>query len=145
MTLQDLLDQHGIRFFGAHELHGRETRGGPFVIVPPVDLWPNIIPTLELADEIREKMGSPLHVWSGYRSPEYNTLVGGSPTSEHMEFRALDLHSPTDYERLKAIAAEVMDHAAARGLRTGLGTYDDSRFLHIDTGAEKARYRRWKG
>lgn len=132
--LQALLDDHEIEHFHASELLSREKPRGPKVVVPPEDLWPNILQTLVCADQIRERIGAPVHVWSGYRTREYNELVGGSPTSEHVQFRALDLHVPDAYEELKAIAAEVMDHAFAAGHATGLGTYDRSRFVHIDTG-----------
>lgn len=145
MSLQEFLDDHGIRHFGAHELLSRTPESRDKTIVPPEHIWPHIIPTLELADEIREIMGAPVHVWSGYRTPEYNDHVGGSPTSEHLRFRALDLHVPDQYARLKAAAASVVDHAFARGLATGFGTYDESRFVHIDVGSEKKHLRRWSG
>lgn len=143
--LQDLLDEHNIRYFRAGELYSRTPESRDKTVIPPEELWPNIILTLQCADEIREMMGCPVWVISGYRSPEYNAAVGGSKTSEHMMFRALDLKVPGQYERLKAVAASVMDHAYAAGYATGFGTYDDAEFVHVDTGATKAKLRRWKG
>lgn len=141
MTLDDLIKSHGIQYFRASELLSREERGGPKILEPPADLWPRILPTLELADEIREILGAPVRVISGYRSPEYNRKVGGAAKSEHVEFRALDLTWSGPMSRLWMVASEVMDHAHARGIRTGRGLYDT--FVHIDTGSTKGTIRRW--
>ena len=40
---------------------------------------------------LRDGLGVPIYVSSGYRSPELNTAIGGSSRSQHMEGRALDL------------------------------------------------------
>jgi len=40
---------------------------------------------------IRDAFGCPIHVSSGYRSPDLNTAIGGSRRSQHVEGRALDL------------------------------------------------------
>ena len=40
---------------------------------------------------LRDALGCPIHVSSGYRSPELNAAIGGSKRSQHMEGRALDL------------------------------------------------------
>lgn len=42
-------------------------------------------------DPLREAYGKPIRVNSGYRCPELNKLVGGSPTSDHMNGRAADI------------------------------------------------------
>lgn len=40
---------------------------------------------------VRDCLGVPIHVSSGYRSPELNKAIGGSVRSQHVEGRALDL------------------------------------------------------
>ena len=40
---------------------------------------------------LRDGIGVPVYVSSGYRSPELNEAIGGSKRSQHMEGRALDL------------------------------------------------------
>ena len=40
---------------------------------------------------IRDAIGCPIHVSSGYRSADLNTAIGGSRRSQHVEGRALDL------------------------------------------------------
>lgn len=38
--------------------------------------------------------GAPIHISSGYRSPEVNRAVGGSATSQHMRGEAADFTAP---------------------------------------------------
>ena len=40
---------------------------------------------------LRDGLGVPIYVSSGYRSPELNRAIGGAKRSQHMEGRALDL------------------------------------------------------
>jgi putative chitinase len=44
-----------------------------------------------ILDPLREAWGSPIHVNSGYRSPQLNKAVGGSSTSAHSLGYAADL------------------------------------------------------
>jgi len=49
--------------------------------------------TFERMERVRMLCGDrPLVVHSAYRSPLVNTLVGGSPTSQHMKGEAVDFH-----------------------------------------------------
>ncbi len=43
---------------------------------------------------LRIKLGRPVVITSGYRSPALNRAVGGSPTSHHMQGRAADIIAP---------------------------------------------------
>jgi uncharacterized protein YcbK (DUF882 family) len=45
----------------------------------------------EILQPIRDELGKPIRVTSGYRSPKLNTAVGGSKTSQHMKGEAADL------------------------------------------------------
>ena len=49
----------------------------------------------EVLDPLREAYGKPIRVNSGYRCPRLNTLVGGSPNSQHMRGEAADIQ-PVD-------------------------------------------------
>ena len=42
-------------------------------------------------EPIREKIGCPLFISSGYRSEKLNALVGGSKTSQHLQGSAADI------------------------------------------------------
>ena len=44
----------------------------------------------KVLDPLREKVGA-IQINSGYRSPEHNKKVGGSPTSQHITGQAVDL------------------------------------------------------
>jgi zinc D-Ala-D-Ala carboxypeptidase len=44
---------------------------------------------------IRDVLGTPIQITSGYRSPEVNRLVRGSKTSQHLEGLAADFVSPS--------------------------------------------------
>lgn len=45
-----------------------------------------------ILEPMRMRLGKPIFITSGYRSPEVNTLIGGSATSQHMKGQAADLH-----------------------------------------------------
>lgn len=66
---------------------------------------PNI-PTWEVVENLRalienvliparEALGAPIHVNSGYRSPEVNKAVGGAKNSQHLLGEAADLTTGT--------------------------------------------------
>jgi len=45
-------------------------------------------------DPLRDEIGRPIRVTSGYRGPQLNARIGGSPTSQHSHGQAADLQSP---------------------------------------------------
>lgn len=47
-----------------------------------------------LLQPLRDKLGKPIIITSGYRSPALNKAVGGAPTSQHCKGEAADLYSP---------------------------------------------------
>ena len=60
----------------------------------PVEMQ-NIRVTLALgAQRIRNTLGAAVFITSGYRSPEVNRRVRGSPTSAHMSGLAMDFKCP---------------------------------------------------
>ena len=76
---------------------------------------------------LRDRLGKPLIVNSGYRSPEHNRAVGGATRSKHMDGTAFDIamanHDPAAFE------------AAARAVGfKGFGFYPRSNFMHVDLG-----------
>lgn len=73
----------------------------------------NVINTAKIRDSIkalatnvlqplRDKLGKPMHVNSGYRCKELNEAVGGVPTSQHMKGEAADIaaDNPLELARL---------------------------------------------
>lgn len=66
---------------------------------PPERLLPNLHRLMDYLDRVREAYGKPIRVSSGYRSAQLNSLVGGSPQSQHKQGLAADLVVP-DLDRL---------------------------------------------
>ena len=59
---------------------------------PSFDEWENIQRLVrDVLDPLREYMGTPVRITSGYRCHELNRIVGGSTTSYHMAGLAADL------------------------------------------------------
>ena len=152
--LDALLEDAGVNWFGADELgklNPAKWRGGDFALPADHEL-DRIVATAQLADRIRDAWGGPLTVSSGYRPPEYNRAVGGSPRSQHIPFRALDIH-PADWanfdlNRYFDVVRSVVAGARQAGWNVGLGLYyerpnGDDRFAHIDVGAETGHNRSW--
>lgn len=77
--------------FSLEELIATQHRG--IDNTPPPDAVENLARLCGTLEEIRYLVG-PLHINSGYRSPELNTAVGGQPTSQHCEGLAADFISP---------------------------------------------------
>lgn len=102
---------------------------------PPRELWPNIVPTARVLDELRRRVGAPIAILSAYRSPAYNRAIGGAGASMHMQFKAIDFvvrshSSPLDWAR-------ALREMRSSGLFSGgIGTY--SGFVHVDTRGENA-------
>lgn len=48
----------------------------------------------KVLEPLRMSLGTPVIVSSGYRSPEINKMIGGSPTSQHMTGQAADIIVP---------------------------------------------------
>lgn len=62
---------------------------------PPSSLMPNLRLLAAKLEFIREDLyNKPIFIHSGYRSPVLNPLVGGSPTSAHMDGLAADIVCP---------------------------------------------------
>ncbi len=77
---------------------------------------------------------------SGYRSPESNDKMSAKPGSGvakkslHMQGRAMDV-------RLKNCSCDMLRDLAIAAAKGGVGYYQRSNFVHIDTGA----FRTWVG
>lgn len=81
---------------------------------------------LELLQSLRDKVGFALTINSGYRCEKHNKEIGGSPHSQHLLGKAVDLS-------IKNLNGEqkhaLLNAAFAQGF-TGVGIY--SNFLHFD-------------
>jgi hypothetical protein len=60
----------------------------------PDELMPAVTRTAEQLEIVRARLGAPIILLSGYRSPELNRAVGGARNSQHMRGEAADIIVP---------------------------------------------------
>ena len=74
---------------------------------PPPELMPRLVLTAEMLERIRDTLGVPITVTSGYRGREVNKAVGGVTSSDHTQGHAADIVAPgygTPYRIAKTLA-----------------------------------------
>lgn len=101
-------------------------------------LDPQLIPALE---ELRALGPEPIYVDDGYRCPEHNAAAGGVSDSQHVLGKAADI-------RIGALTLQEMYDRAIQVpafFNGGIGVYDGTPFIHVDTRKGKARWARVRG
>ena len=107
--------------------------------LPEGELLDNCKELAENLQVLREHLGRPINIISGYRPPEYTKRIGGAKKSQHLLARAADIKvsgmAPAEVhaEVLKLIKSGKMKQG-------GVGKY--STFVHYDTRGTAAR---WSG
>ena len=97
----------------------------------PVEWRETRLPALvELFEAIRARVGGPVAIGCGYRTPTHNRKVGGAAKSQHVDGRALDLHTPPGWslKRFHDLGRSMGSVAPKLG---GIGYYRWG--LHVDT------------
>ena len=91
---------------------------------------------VEKLDQLRENLGCPIFVNSGYRCPHNNMLAGGVPNSQHLLGTGADITCYT--EPINKLAEEALKIGF-----DGVGIYED--FVHVDCrdGGRNPNYYRW--
>jgi uncharacterized protein YcbK (DUF882 family) len=95
-------------------------------------------PLCNALEIIRALTGGPMHITSGYRTPEWNQSVGGAKDSQHVHGRAADiqlagLQPVVLYAAIECLIAE------GKLPPCGLGVYP--RWVHIDLRGHNVRWR----
>ena len=107
--------------------------------LPPGGIHPQL---MQLLDAIREKVGKPVHVLSGYRCPVHNAEVGGVPNSEHVAGQAADLYYEGLEGNVQAFGQLCRDTMRELGIEGGVGRYFGQCFVHVDVRGYEAK---WEG
>lgn len=94
---------------------------------------------VDLLDGIRERLGCPLTINSGYRCEEHNAEVGGVSNSQHCLGTAADItYDGVDVDYLANLAEEVANDLLGEGI--GIGRYYHQNFVHVDVRGYEARW-----
>tara|TARA_R110001583_G_scaffold149216_1_gene301127 strand:+ start:860 stop:1270 length:411 start_codon:yes stop_codon:yes gene_type:complete len=103
----------------------------------PDDLVDNVVLLCENLQALRDHIGKPIRVISGYRSPKYNRRIGGARRSQHMTAKAADIKvtgmSPSEVK--EAIVELIKEGKMMKG---GIGLYKT--FTHYDVRGRNARW-----
>ena len=142
------IDRLDLRHFTGKEFaaYADCTRNGVKNSVPPEGLWLNIVPTLLVIDEVRERAGSSITLTSAYRSPAYNQAVGGERMSFHMKNQATDIQcAAMKASELWKIVVSLRgkkfrfpDNGGDFIFKGGIGKYPS--FVHVDTRGYNANW-----
>lgn len=87
---------------------------------------------VSILDILRNQVGKPVHVNSGYRTPTRNKDVGGAKYSYHMRGMAADI-------RVNGISPKEIANKLNEIIPDGCGIIVYNRWVHIDTRTSKYR------
>lgn len=105
----------------------------------PEEYMENVQALADNLQVLRDYIGRPIQIISGYRSPEYNKKIKGAKRSQHMLAKAADI-------KVKGMEPwmvhKIIEHLIFEGhmKKGGLGIYQT--FVHYDV---RGRNARWKG
>lgn len=85
-----------------------------------------------LLELLRKRIGKPINITSGYRTPEHNKLVGGSKYSYHIRGMAADI-------RVTGVSPKEVAKALNKIVPNTCGIIVYDSWTHIDTRVEKYR------
>ena len=89
---------------------------------------------VDLLEAIRFHFGKPVIINSGYRTPSYNSKIGGAKESQHMFGTAADIHiKGVSQAEIAAFADSWMPDFG------GIGIYKS--FVHVDVREKKSRWK----
>ena len=93
-------------------------------------------------DPLREAWNSPITITSGYRCEELNKAVGGSNTSDHMSYEAVDMQPKnTSYSELLKFFSFIKEFFTSQNIKVDqcfIESSGDTHWVHLGIG-EKMR------
>lgn len=105
--------------------------------LPPAQYMDNIKELAENLQVLRDFIGKPIKINSGYRTPQYNKEIGGVKNSQHIYGRAADFYIFGMSTQQILICIEQLVRAG-RMKAGGVGIYDT--FVHYDIRSYKSRW-----
>lgn len=117
--------------FSLEEFESKDGAPTPVKVIENLKLLANNLQVL------RDYLGKPIHINSGYRSPKHNRKIGGVKNSQHTLGKAADIvvKGMTPVEVANTIEKLIAQGKMKQG---GLGIY--SHFVHTDIRGTKARW-----
>lgn len=103
----------------------------------PDDLFCNLCLLVTNLQTLRDEIGIPLFISSGYRTKRYNKAVGGAKSSQHLLAKAADL-SVKQLNPLQLAAVIERLIKEKKMLEGGVGVYRG--FVHYDVRGIRARW-----
>jgi len=88
-----------------------------------------------ILESVREELGKPIVITSGYRTPSHNNKVGGKLTSSHLKGLAVDIACKNSIDRFK-LTSILLEVGFSR---IGMG----STFIHVDIDKDKSQNVLW--
>jgi len=103
----------------------------------PAELMPNVQKLANELQKLRDELGLPIKINSGYRTKSYNKKIGGATNSMHVQAKAADIVvtdiTPTNlYKRIEKLIEE------GKVNFKGVGVYDT--FVHVDVRDRRSRW-----
>ena len=99
---------------------------------PPATVIPNIQRCAEMMETVRSLLNKPIQIHSCYRSSSVNKLIGGKPTSQHLQGLAVDFVSPEF-----GTPVEIANAIIASDLSFGKLIFEFNSWIHIQPGTER--------
>jgi len=96
--------------------------------IPPQQYWENIINLAIELQDLRDIVGRPITITSGYRTKEHNKAVGGARNSQHLLGKAADIKVKGMHSR--EVAIYVARYTNFMGIGMSLNT---NSITHVDT------------
>ena len=97
----------------------------------------NIVELAKNLQVLRDAIGKPITINSGYRSPKYNAKIGGVKNSQHVKGKASDLRVAGVTPKELALIIEGLIESG-KMKQGGIGIYPN--FTHYDIRGVKARW-----
>ena len=99
---------------------------------PPSNVMPNLKLCAEMMETVRSLLDKPIQIHSCYRSPAINKLVGGKPTSQHLQALAVDFVCPAFGSPFEVASSIIISD-----IKFGKLIFEYNSWVHLQPGTER--------